>query len=106
MSSDEPSNRQCQYRTKIESYYTGSDTRWMWQSLQTITDYEGMHSPELPSDRSLPDELNYFYARFEASNTETLMRESAVPDDSVITLSVTKTFKHVNIQSAGPYGLP
>jgi hypothetical protein len=43
---------------------------------------------ELPSDTSLPDELNYFYARFDASNTETCMRASAVPDDCVITLSV------------------
>jgi hypothetical protein len=53
-----------------ESYYT----RRMWQGLQTITDYKGKHSRELPSDTSLPDQLNYFYARFEASNTETFMR--------------------------------
>jgi hypothetical protein len=59
-----------QYRAKIESYYTGSDARWMWQGSQTITDYKGKHSRELPSDRSLPDELNHFYARFEASNTD------------------------------------
>ena len=31
----------------------------MWQGLQTITDYKGKHSRELPSDTSLPDELNY-----------------------------------------------
>jgi hypothetical protein len=54
----------------------------MWQGLQTITDYKGKHSRELPSDTSLPDELNYFYARFEASNTETCMRASA--EDCVI----------------------
>ena len=56
-------------------------------------------SHELPSDTNLPDELNNFYARFEASNTETCMRASAVPDDSVITLSaanMSKTFEHVN----------
>ena len=29
-----------QYRTKIESYYTGYDARRMWQGLQTITDYK------------------------------------------------------------------
>ena len=29
----------CQYRTNIESYYTGSDARQMWQGLQTFTDY-------------------------------------------------------------------
>jgi hypothetical protein len=67
----------------------------MWQGLQTITDYKGKHSRELPSDTSLPDELNHVYARFEASNTEACMRASAVLDDCVITLSVAdvrKTF--------------
>ena len=54
----------CQYRAKIESYHTGSDARRMWQGLQTITDYKGKHSRELPRDMSLPDELNYFYVRF------------------------------------------
>ena len=82
----------------------------MWQGLQTITDYKGKHSRELPSDTSLPDELNHFYARFEASNTEACMRASAVLDDCVITLSVadmSKTFKQVNIhKAAGPEGQP
>ena len=78
--------------------------------MQTITDYKGKHSRELPSDTSLPDELNYFNARFEASNTETCMRASAVAYDCVITLSiadVSKTFKQVIIhKDAGPDGLP
>ena len=75
-----------------------------------MTDYKGKHSRELPSDTSLPDELNYFYARFEVNNTETCMRASAVPDDCVITLfaaDVSKTFRQVNIHLAtGPDGLP
>jgi hypothetical protein len=82
----------------------------MWQGLQTITDYKGKHSRELPSDIRLPDELNHFYARLEASNTEACMRTPAVPDDCVFTLSVTdmsKTFKQVNFhKAAGPDGLP
>ena len=82
----------------------------MWQSLQTITNYKGKHSQELLSDMSLPDKLNNFYARFEASNTEASIRASAVPDDCVITLSaadVSKTFKQVNIhKAAGPDGIP
>ena len=40
-----------QYRTKIESYNTGSDARRMLQVLQIITDYKGKHSQELPSGR-------------------------------------------------------
>ena len=77
----------------------------MWQGLQTITHYKGKHSRELPSDTSLPDKVNSFYARFEANNTETCMRASVVLEDSVITLSaadVSKTFK----QATGPDGLP
>ena len=45
---------------------------------------------EAPVTRSIKkwsDELNYIYAHFEASNTETCMRASNVPDDFVITLS-------------------
>ena len=75
----------------------------MWQSLQTITDYKGKHSRELSSGTSLPDELNYFYARFVANNTETCMRAPAVPEDFVITLStsdMSKMFKQVNIHNA------
>ena len=82
----------------------------MWQGLQTITDYKGKHRQELPSDMSLPDELNYFYARFEANNPETCMRAPAVAEDSVTTLSaadVSMTFRQVNIhKAAGPDGLP
>ena len=44
-----------QYRTKIESYYTGSDTRQMLLGLQTITDYKGKHSREPPFYTSLPE---------------------------------------------------
>ena len=92
-----------QYRIKIKSYYTDSDARQMWQGLQAITDYKGKHRREQPSDTSLPDELNNFHARLEASNTETRMRASDVPDDCVITrLSVaeSKTYKQVNIHKA------
>ena len=94
---DEPSNRQS-INTGLRSnlYYTGSDARRMWQGQQTTTDFKGKHTRELPSDTSLPDELNYLYARFEENNTETCMRASAVPLDCVITLSagdVSKTFK-------------
>ena len=97
-------------RAKIESYYTGSDARRMWQSLQTITDYKGKPSHELPNDISLPGELNDFYVRFEASNNEACITAPDVPDDCVITLSVadvSKTFKQVSIHKAtGPDGLP
>jgi hypothetical protein len=68
--------------------------------LQTT---HGKHSRELPSDTSLPDELNHFYARFDANNTETCIKAPAVPENCVITLSaadVSETFKQVNIHKA------
>ena len=60
----------------------------MSQDLQTIMDYTGKHSRELPSDTSLPDELNAFYDHFKVSNTEACMRAPDVPEDCVIMLSV------------------
>ena len=64
---------------------------------------KGKPSRELPSDMSLPDELNDFYARFETCNTEACMRAPAVQDYCVITFSiadVSKTFKQFNIHKA------
>ena len=62
-----------QYRNKIESYYTSCDAHRMLQCLQTITDYKGKPSRELPSNARLPNKLNTFYARFKASNTKPCM---------------------------------
>ena len=111
MPCDEPSNRQSVNKgLRLNHTTPAPDARRLWQGLQTITDYKGKHSHELPSDTSLPDKLNHFYARFEASNTEACMRASAVPDDCVITHSVadvSKTFKQGNIhKAAGPDRLP
>jgi hypothetical protein len=73
-------------------------------------DYKGKPSHKLPSVASLPNELNAFYACFEASNTEPCMSAPAVPDDCVVSFSVanvSKMFKQVNIhKAAGPDGLP
>ena len=64
--------------------------------MKAITDYKGKPSCKLPSDASLPDELNAFYACFEAINTEPCMRAAAVPDDCVISLSVANVSKTLN----------
>jgi hypothetical protein len=62
-------------------YYNCSDDCWMWQ---TINDYKGKYSWDLASDTSLADEVNIFYARFEANNTETCMRAPAVLEDCML----------------------
>ena len=78
----------------------------MWQACKLLQTTKGSTAESW----SLPDELNYFCASFEASNTETCRRASAVLADFVITLSVvdvSKTFKQVNIhKAAGPDRLP
>jgi hypothetical protein len=63
-----------------KSYFIGSDPHWMWQGLKLSWITKG--SPVA----GLPEELNAFYVRFEACNTEPCMRTPAVLDDCVITL--------------------
>jgi hypothetical protein len=41
-----------QYRTKIELYYTGSDTCRMWQGLQTIRLQKGSTAKSCPETRA------------------------------------------------------
>ena len=80
---------------KVESYYTSSDARKMWQRLQTIMDYKGKPSRGMPSDAELSNELNAFYSCFKKHNTESCVKAPVVPDDCVISLSmvdVSKTF--------------
>ena len=50
-----------QYRDKVESQFNGSDTRGMWQGLQSITDYKKKTSPVADQDVLLPDRLNNFF---------------------------------------------
>ena len=76
-----------------------------------LGNYHGLlRETELLSDASLLDKLHAFYTRFEASTIEPCMRVPAVPDESMISLSVANvsmTFKQVNIhKTAGPDGLP
>ncbi|KAM9407611.1 6-phosphofructo-2-kinase/fructose-2,6-bisphosphatase-like isoform 2-T2 [Salvelinus alpinus] len=53
------------YRDKVESKFNGSDTRRMWQGLQTITDSKRKTSEVADTDVLHPDRLNTFFARFE-----------------------------------------
>ena len=84
-------------RDKIESQFTGSDTRGMWQGLQSITYYKKKTSPVSDQDVLLPVRLNNFFARFE-DNTVPLTRSAT---------DVSKTFKRVNPHKAAvPDGIP
>ena len=54
-----------QYRDKVELQINGSDTRGMWQGLQSNTDYKKKTSSVMDHDVLLPDKLNKFFARFD-----------------------------------------
>ena len=86
-----------QYGRKVESYDTGYDTRCIWQGLQTIPDYKGKPSHELPSNKELPNELNAFYALFEEYSTLPCVIASVFPDYSVVSLSVADVSKVFNL---------
>ena len=75
-----------QYRNKVKSYSTGSNTRHM-EGLQSNMDYKGRSNHDLPNDASLPDILNAFYARFDNNHTVPGGRVIAYPEDGVSSLS-------------------
>ena len=81
----------CQYRDKVESQLNGSNTRCMWQGLQSIMDYKKETSPVADIEVLFPDKLNNFFARFE-NNTVPLTR----PATKACVLSSTwvKCFNH------------
>ena len=96
-----------QHRDKVESQFSGSNTRRMWQGLQSIMDYKKKTSHVADIDVLLPDKLNNFFARFE-DNTVPPMR-TATKDCglSFSVANVSKTFKHVNPRKAAcPDGIP
>ncbi len=72
----------------------------MWQGINNITGFKGIKPATVNIAASLPDELNTFYARFEAAAEEVSPLTLSVAD-------VTRSFKRVNIRKAvGPDGIP
>ncbi len=58
-----------QYKNKVEEQFNINNARSMWQGINNITGFKGNKSANVNIVASLPDELNTFYARFEADNT-------------------------------------
>lgn len=59
------------YKEKMEAQSEQSDTRHLWQSMQTVVGYKGKPLPTAQGDVSLASKLNSFYACFEANPTTT-----------------------------------
>lgn len=71
-------------REVINSHFTNNrDARRLWQGIQAITDYKA--PPQVcDSDPSLPDQLNYFYARFEALSNTPALKVAPQPDEQAL----------------------
>ncbi|KAK1790108.1 hypothetical protein P4O66_002413 [Electrophorus voltai] len=57
------------YGRKLETQFQQSGSRSLWQGLRTITDYRSPPSGLMNADESLANELNTFFARFEATSS-------------------------------------
>ncbi|KAF7702949.1 hypothetical protein HF521_021956 [Silurus meridionalis] len=101
---------------KLESHFQHGGSRSLWQGLRAITDYRTPSSRMVNADASLADELNTFYARFEAAANHasgasgtTSMHAERAGEVNTFTISehdVRRAFKRVNTRKAsGPDGI-
>ncbi|KAL0195023.1 hypothetical protein M9458_008595, partial [Cirrhinus mrigala] len=92
-----------------EHFNSTRDTRRMWQGIQAITDYKP-NQRSSDGDPSLPDELNDFFAQFDAQNKEPTRKATPSSSDHVFRLStadVRRTLSRVNPRkAAGPDLIP
>ncbi len=99
-----------QYSRRIGHRFSDSrDTRSLWQGIQTITDYK---PPPQTCDSTIPllNELNAFFARFEAQNSTTAQKTPPPPGDQVMILSsdsVRRSLSRINARKTpGPDNIP
>ncbi len=98
------------YRRKIEVYLEQDNSRSMWQAIQNITKYKRSTNSDPNGDASLCEQLNCFFARFEANMP--VLSSSPPPDSGshVLTLQkhdVRRVLKAINPRKAtGPDGVP
>ncbi len=99
-----------QHSRRITHCFSDSrDTLSLWQGIQAITDYK---PPPQTCDSTIPllNELNAFFARFEAQNSTTAQKTPHTPGDQVMTLSpdsVRRSLSRFNARKApGPDNIP
>ncbi|KAK1787332.1 hypothetical protein P4O66_002834 [Electrophorus voltai] len=81
----------CAHAQRIRGHFKDTgDTRRMWEGIQAITNYRKT-SPSCDSDAILPDELNDFYAQFEAQNNTAAEKSIPPQNDQVLCLTAYST---------------
>ncbi len=103
--SGDPSKQQNDNIKTVEEHFNNNNPRSMWQGINNITGFKGNKPATVNIAAYLLDELNIFYACFEADNTaHTESAPSAAAEEvSPLSLSVadvTRSFK------VGPDGIP
>ncbi|KAL2085072.1 hypothetical protein ACEWY4_018392 [Coilia grayii] len=100
------------YRDRVEADFMAGDPERVWKGLRTITGFE-RKSPSLTAvSKSLPSELNAFYACFDAQDTVDLVQAAVNCDASgdtpfcVTEIDVRNVLSKVNCKKAsGPDGV-
>lgn len=64
-------NAKLAYKRKIEDHFTVNDPRKMWQGTNHITNYRDNSKVAARTDALLAEELNSFFARFDAGRSLT-----------------------------------
>ncbi len=101
-----------QYKNKVEEQFNNNNSRSMSQSINYSTGFKGNKPAIVNIAASLPDEINTFYARFDADKTTHTESAptAAAKEVSPLSLSVadvTRSLKRVNIRKAvGLDGIP
>lgn len=99
------------YKRKTEDHFSDNNPRQVWQGIQHITNYKGSSTTSTNTDTSLAEELNCFFARFEAKTTPNSDTPNPPTNDSrVLTVQeheVRRVLRSVNPRKAsGPDGVP
>ncbi|KAI4893672.1 hypothetical protein NFI96_008713 [Prochilodus magdalenae] len=82
-----------EYRAKVESQFNTTNTRSLWQGLNTVTDFR-RETPSVDNiSAALPDQLNTFCARFKVNHTVLPERAPATADSAPHSVSVADVCK-------------
>ncbi|XP_053702104.1 uncharacterized protein LOC128747907 [Synchiropus splendidus] len=95
---------------KVQGFFqNASNTRQLWQGIQTVTGYKAS-PPPCRDDISFLNELNNFFGRFEALNTNPARKAAPHSDEQTLrldTATVQRTLRKVNAsKAAGPDNIP
>ena len=101
------------YKGKVEENLAQNNARCVWQGLQQLTNYKGKTPGTTNADVHLAEELNHFFARFEASRPPhsstlplSLQTTNSIPAPTLNEHQVKQTLRSVNPgKAAGPDGV-